>query len=80
MIHINIHINTLLTWRGNMAETLYTQSLKSEEAAVIKVHVPPHVLPRLYSYLDKLETSGVSANQEAVLRDALTVFLEAKGY
>ena len=63
-----------------MAETLHTKSLKSEDSAVIKVHVPPHVLPRLYSYLDKLETRGISANEESVLRDALTVFLEAKGY
>jgi hypothetical protein len=42
------------------------------------VRVPLHVLQRLYGYLDKLETTGVSANQESVLRDALNVFLEAK--
>jgi len=47
---------------------------------VVKVHVPPHVLPRLYNYLDKLEATGVSANQESVLKDALNVFLEDKGY
>jgi hypothetical protein len=63
-----------------MTETLHTISLKSESSTVIKVRVPPHVLPRLYGYLDQLETTGVSANQESVLRDALNVFLEAKGY
>ena len=52
----------------------------SESSMVVKVHVPPHVLPRLYNYLDKLEATGVSANQESVLKDALNVFLEDKGY
>jgi hypothetical protein len=52
----------------------------SEPSTVIKVHVQPQVLPRLYSYLDKLEATGVSANQESVLRDALNVFLDAQGY
>jgi hypothetical protein len=52
----------------------------SEAQTVIKVRVPPHVLPRLYNYLDKLEATGVSANQESILKDALNVFLEAKGY
>jgi hypothetical protein len=63
-----------------MAETLHTICLKSEDSTVIKVRLPLHVLPRLYNYLDKLEATGVSANQESVLRDALNVFLEAKGY
>ena len=63
-----------------MAETLHTISLKGEASTVIKVRLPPHALRRLYGYLDKLETTGVSANQESVLRDALNVFLEAKGY
>jgi hypothetical protein len=63
-----------------MAETHHTKRLQSEDSTVLKVRVPLHVLQRLYGYLDKLETTGVSANQESVLRDALNVFLEAKGY
>lgn len=62
-----------------MAEIL-AKRLKSEDSTVIKVRVPRHVLPRLYRYLDKLEATGVSANEESVLRDALNGFLEAKGY
>ena len=63
-----------------MPEIHHTKRLKSEDSTVIKVRLPLHVLPRLYGYLDKLETMGVSANQESVLRDALHVFLEAKGH
>jgi hypothetical protein len=63
-----------------MMEKLPTNRSKSEASPAITVQVPFSLLLRLYRYLDKLESTGVSANQETVMRKALQAFLDAEGY
>jgi len=54
---------------------------KGEESAIVNIRVPHTLLARLDRYVDKLESdTGLSANRGTIMRNALKVFLEAKGY
>jgi hypothetical protein len=81
LVVYNIFVSRLSREDYTMSEKRPAGRPKGEESTIINVRVPKTLLARLDRYLDKLEAeTSLSANWGTITRNALKVFLEARGY